>query len=225
MPAYRYVLDNSQGLVPADEVAAFAAAVPAWVAQLAQLWPEVAGTVCRVGTAVPGEIPVHLVAQITDEQALAYHNYNTWEGVSCVVELPMCQRYRVPWTQSASHEIGESLINPFLNRMVTVPVGSSAPQSLMCEICDPVTSDIILVDGIAFSNATGPLFWAPGSHATSRFDLCGNVHAPLPMIPQGGAIELPGGQLQYGELVSPLRRAFIENKHGRRWMAKQETRQ
>jgi hypothetical protein len=222
MPSYQFAVVGAQ---PADGIEALVDAFPGYREQIAALWPELAAMTLRQvppgQSASSAEIAVTLTDEIDDAAALAYHTKNFWGAVQCVVERPQCAKYRVPLTAALIHEVVEAGINPFLNRKVTVPIGGYGPQTVMQEIADPVTSGIVPVNGVAFSNATGPLFWVPGSPAGSRFDLLGEAAAPLPIVPKGGALEMANGSLLYGDVVpTPERMAYLTEKRGRRWAAK-----
>jgi hypothetical protein len=221
MPSYRYAVVGAQ---PQDGIEALVYAFPAYRAQAAALWPELAGMTLRQvapgGSAAEGEIAVTISDETDDAAALAYHTCNSWGAVQCVVERQQCLKYGVPLTAALTHEVVESGINPFLNRFATMPVGSDpTPRRLPLEVADPVTSGIVWVRGslgaVACTNLTGPRFW--GLAQTGALDLLGQATAPLPQIPRGGAIDLDTGQLVYGDHVPDSRRQYLEGKRGRRW--------
>jgi hypothetical protein len=152
------------------------------------------------------------------------HTRSMFGAVSCLVERPMCLKYRQPISVPLFHEIDESGIDPELNTYVSVwlaPIGGGAPvvTRILKEICDPVTASIVTVNGIAgFPNIVGPRFFSESQ--TGRLDLLGVVDAPLPTIPRLGCIERTDGSLQYGDDVTPLMREFLEEKKGRRWLVR-----
>ena len=227
MPSYAYAIT---GALPADNLEAAIDAFPGYREMVAALWPELGQSTVRL--CKPGEtpdtsreIPITIVDQVTDEDALAFHTRSIFGAVSCVVERQQCLKYRVPLGPALFHELIESGINPQLNRTVTAPLappagGPAVMTSLPLEIADPVTSGIVTVNGIAqFTNITSQRFWLLVDYGP--FDLLGQAEGPLPTIPRGGAIEDASGNLRYGDEVTPELRAYLKERRGRRWAMRQ----
>jgi hypothetical protein len=220
MPAFQIAIVNNADVDPND-LAAFVAAAPQWLARVQQYWPEVTGTTFRVVPA--GESPASTEAQLvlapntTLANSLGYHTENSWMGPPVgIVELDACKTYNVPWTVTATHEIGELLINPKIDQFISVN-NLSYPK----EIADPVTGDQFLsLGGVAVSNVVTPAWFDTSAPAGSVFDLLGLANAPIPTIPAHGWLEWKDAagnwNSQYGPNVAPDAVAFMTMKKGRR---------
>lgn len=81
---------------------------------------------------------------------------------------------RVLLSKTISHEIFEMMINPTLTKD---PVILSSGKPIYREICDPVRSGELLVDGVIMSNFVYPSFF--DDKGVSPFDHLGQVEQPL----------------------------------------------
>ena len=218
MPSLKIVVINEASVAQA-EVDAFVAGAAAWVTgKLAQFWPEVAGTTLRAATptAPPNDDEAQLVIapNTTLANSLGYHDWTGSGQPTGIVEMDACRTYNQPWTIPGTHEIGEMLINPQLADYTYV--GSFAYPK---EICDPVTSDRMDINGFLAANAVTPAWFNQMAGADSQFDLLGNVHAPIPQIPKGGWVEWwdgSGWQNAWGSEITPDMMAYMNTRRGRR---------
>jgi len=146
--------------------------------------------------------------------SLGYHDWTGSGQPTGIVEMDACRTYNQPWTIPGTHEIGEMLINPQLADYTYV--GSFAYPK---EICDPVTSDRMDINGFLAANAVTPAWFNQMAGADAQFDLLGNVHAPIPQIPKGGWVEWwdgSGWQNAWGSEITPDMMAYMNTRRGRR---------
>jgi hypothetical protein len=157
-----------------------------------------------------------LAPNTTLANSLGYHQWTAAGLPTGIVELDACQQSNVPWTIPGTHEIGELLINPRLDQYVAI-----GDLWYPKELCDPVTSDRLQVGTMWAANAVTPAWFDRMAPTTSRFDLLGNVHAPIPAIPAGGWVEWWDGQSwqnQWGAEMSPEMLAYMKARRGRRYV-------
>lgn len=219
MPAFNWSLIDEVGM-PADQLAAAAAVAGKWLnTYVATLYAEVGGSTVAVlakGAPLPaGNAQVVIAPNTTVANSLGYHT-KTPDGMPiAIIEMDACIQYNVAPTIVLCHELAEASINPELDQFV-----ASGDRQYPKEIVDPVTLDSFLLDGLPVANVVGPAFWDLTASAGSRFDLLGNVHAPLPTIPRGGWMEwAENGQYQsaWGEDIDPQMAAYMRARMGRRW--------
>jgi hypothetical protein len=218
MPAYKLAVINHTDLTP-DDIDAFAGAAAQWVTRLLQYWPEVNGTSVRA--VAPGASPasdeawIVIAPNTTVADSLGYHEWTPSGLPTGIVELDACRSNNVPWQVPGTHEIGELLINPRLDQYVAVG-DFWYPK----EICDPVTSDQFQIGAVPVANAVTPAWFDRLSPTTSQFDMLGNVHAPIPLIPRGGWVEWWDGsswQNAWGAAIAPTMTAYMNARRGRRY--------
>lgn len=222
MPAFKLAVVNEASL-PDAEVAAFVFAADEYIGKwLAAFWPEVVGTTIRCappGSTADDEAQIVLAPNTTLANSLGYHEKSPSGLPIGIVELDACLKYNEPWTIAGTHEIGELLINPVLDRFVTV--GS---RQYPVEIADPATSDSFEMDGVRVANSVTPAWWGLAASADSRFDIMGLVHQALPTIPHRGWLEWSENGVYssaYGPDIAPDHIAYMNARRGRRWRLRQ----
>jgi hypothetical protein len=216
--AFKLAVVNEAALPDAD-VAAFVAAAEEWIGKwLAPFWPEVAGSTIRTatpGTVAAEEAQIVLAPTTTMANSLGYHEKSPSGLPIGIVELDACLKYGVAWTIAGTHEIGELLINPALDRFA-----AAGSRQYPVEIADPVTSDSFAIGGVMVSNAVTPAWWDPAAPPGSRFDIMALVTQPLPEIPHRGWLEWSENGVYssaYGTDMAPNHIAYMRARHGRRW--------
>lgn len=219
MPAYKLAVINHSD-VPQTEIDGFVDAARQWITHLSQYWPEVSGTTIRAiaagGSPANDEAWLVIAPNTTQADSLGYHQWTASGLPTAIVEMDACRQNHVVWTIPGTHEIGELLINPRLDQYVAV--GSFWYPK---EICDPVTSDQFSIGTTAVANAVTPAWFDRLSPITAQFDLLGNVHAPIPQIPNGGWVEWWDGQTwqhAWGAATAPSMRAYMNSRRGRRFV-------
>lgn len=71
-------------------------------------------------------------------------------------------KYSSSWTITASHEIIEKLVNPWLDRQVTqvdADKDGIASEDLLMEIADPVQANAYSIDGVLVTNFVYPEYY------------------------------------------------------------------
>jgi hypothetical protein len=109
------------------------------------------------------------------EHQLAGGNPSMW------ICPPLDQQDGVLWTTTASHELLETLKDPYLQLSAQGVDG----KFYAYEVCDPVESDTYTIDGIAVSNFVLPPYFEPGAPAGTKLDWLGLVKTPLEVRPGG----------------------------------------
>jgi hypothetical protein len=131
----------------------------------------------------------HLDASIPVGGALGYHTKDV--GNSPVLYVDMLKSPH--WTLTASHEVMEAIVNPYVNRgfLTTYQVpGQPYPSQAFAymEACDPVEGQPARWftwkgKQYVFSNFVFPHYWIEG--ASGPYDREGYIHAPLTPAPGG----------------------------------------
>ena len=88
-----------------------------------------------------------------------------------------------PWTVTASHELLEMLVNPYLATAAYVnvlpPGGGYMPRIfVMLEVVDPCQYDWCEIDGVIVGDFVFPNWFHAGDLAPGPFDHCGAITAP-----------------------------------------------
>jgi len=218
MPAYKLAVINHTDLSVTD-ITNFVEAAREWVGRLAHYWPEINGTSVRAVAAdaspAKDEAWVVIAPNTTLADSLGYHEWTPAGLPTGIVELDACRQNGVPWQVPGTHEIGELLINPRLDKYTAVGY-FWYPN----EICDPVTSGQDSIGGVPVANAVTPAWFDRMSPTTEKFDLLGHVHAPIPQIPKGGWLEWWDGnswQNAWGADITPQMRSYMNTRRGRRY--------
>lgn len=111
----------------------------------------------------------------TLEGVLGIHEV-TPSGAPRMLSFPLLDAQDgVPWTVTASHEILETLVDPWLRR------GSQDDNGVWwaSEVCDPVESDTYTIDGVTVSNFCLPAWSEPPKRRDSaRYDYLGLCRHP-----------------------------------------------
>lgn len=91
------------------------------------------------------------------------------------------------WTSTASHELLEMLVDPGMNRVVTVDYGGHA-RLYAFEVCDPVQGDAYRyrIGGVHLSDFVYPEWFEGFPHARgTRFDHVGACSKPFQLVSGG----------------------------------------
>ena len=176
--SFGIVIVNVDTDVPAADIVEAAAALQRQV--LEHFFPAW-GVSATVRAAVSSGIPkpedwvLELRRVPTIDGALGVHQV-TNTGQPLMLDFPTLDAQDgVAWTVTASHEILETLADPWLRR------GAQDDQGTWwaIEVCDAVENDTYDIDGVAVSNFCLPA-WAepPVSRANARYDYLGLCTAP-----------------------------------------------
>lgn len=176
--SFGIVIVNVDTDVPAEDVVRAASALQRQV--LEHFFPHwgVSATV-RAATASGPPKPDDWVLQLkrtpTLEGALGVHQV-TDAGQPLLLDFPVLDAQdNVPWTVTASHEVLETLADPWLRR------GAQDDDGVWwaVEVCDAVENDTYDIDGVKVSNFCLPS-WSepPVSRASVRYDYLGLCTQP-----------------------------------------------
>ena len=133
--------------------------------------------------------------------ALGYHD-QTRDGLPLMKVFPFLDESDgVPWSTTASHELTETLVDPWLRRCAQGPDG----KIWAVEVADAVERDQYLIDGVAMSNFVLPAYFEPPPSGAGPFDFMHLVKAPLEIRPGGygqqwserhGWLHVPNGEMR-----------------------------
>lgn len=117
-----------------------------------------------------------------------------------------------------SHEVLETLVDPYVNGWWARPDGSL----VAAELCDPVESDSysipVLGQPVMVSNFITPRWSDPQAPARQKFDFLGNVHEPFGMTPGGYLVVQDAGNISqvFGARVPAWRKDAARRRLARR---------
>jgi hypothetical protein len=125
--------------------------------------------------------------------------HNQGKKPYAVVFTKLCQIHQVSWTEFASHEALEMLIDPWVNRYVSQD-GLFWAQ----EICDPVQGSNYVLNGIKVSNFVTPNFYRVNS--SGPYDYLGLLDKPFSILDTGYAPRYASDEIRdvFGERYDPL---------------------
>jgi len=218
MPRFDVALVNAAAY-PQEQVSDFLIAMRTYLVWVADFWPETVGSTLREvshGADMTGLAPLVLAPNTTMAGSLGYHDKMRDGMPTGIVERAACDAFNWPWTIAAAHELGELLIDPTTDRMVTV-----AGRTFPVEIADPTTAERgHMIGNVEVANFTTPAFWGlPGP--AGRYDMYATVPRPLPTIPHLGWLEWWSGsawQNEWGAEPDPATLAYHNAHVGRRAM-------
>lgn len=167
------------------EIAALVPALQTWVSRDLAPWWAVDATLHFIagGGDPPAGMWPHWVLDTSDQAGdIAYHDDSG--------SLPEMRTFALTSKQCGallsvdmSHEIGECLVDPNTERMVTI-----GGVQYLVEACDPVEADTdgYQIDGVQVSNFVTPWYFGLTGPAPARFDMRGLLSAPCPTLRPGG---------------------------------------
>jgi len=117
--------------------------------------------------------------------ALGYHDL-TPQGLPVMkVFVADSNAAGVSVSSVASHELCETLADPFIQGVVLLDNGDGTGRIFMQEVCDPVEADSYAIYGNQMSNFATPWWFGDPKPAADKFDFLGNLTAPFTMTPGG----------------------------------------
>jgi hypothetical protein len=127
----------------------------------------------------PGFMPLVIVASVPD----GHHGVHYSAGSHPVALVRMGDG----WSQMASHEVLELIVDPWGNR--TMPGRSNSPNEgqveYLLEICDPCQTQWYLIDGVMVSDFVTPEFYVTSYATGLRYSFLGRVQAPRTPLEHG----------------------------------------
>jgi hypothetical protein len=90
------------------------------------------------------------------------------------------------WTATLSHEAIELVLDPHLNTLVRGPHPESKRQVFYYrEVCDPVQSQVYVLDGLPVANFVLPDYYGPGTKQSSNTNFLGTPLRPFGWLQHG----------------------------------------
>ncbi len=112
-----------------------------------------------------GDAVIYIADKPTIDGAEGYHARNNADKPFGFVFLDVCREQKDNWTVALSHEAIELVGDPMSNLLVQGPSPHDKHALVfhMFELCDPVTNDTYLIDGVEVSNFVLPGFFVHGA--------------------------------------------------------------
>lgn len=151
---------------------------------------ENAWSISASASSVGGGYHIYLLdlPETTDPQgALGYHTLDQQFLPYARVFVQLASDNGIPWTQVASHEALEMLVDPFLQSLTFLDSGNGYSGWIIYdEIADPVEQQAVIgANGSAISNFVLPGWYVPGY--TGKVDMMGLLKGPLRLASGGYA--------------------------------------
>lgn len=171
------IVDSDTGISPAEITRAAAALQCQVLEHFFPAWGVSAPVRAAASSGPPGsdDWVLELRRTPTLEGALGVHQV-TQSGKPLMFDFPLLDAQdSVPWTVTASHEILETLADPWLRRGVQDDNGTW----WAVEVCDAVESDSYDIDGVRVSNFCLPAWGEPPAAKDGvRYDYLGLCRQP-----------------------------------------------
>jgi hypothetical protein len=150
--------------------------------------------------------------------ALGYHELTTSGNPIGRVFAKDDLSYGLSWTITASHELLEMLLDPYVSNVAFNQETVTGGTLYAYELCDPVEDDSVgyVINGVQVSDFVFPA-WFEGWRApnSTHFDHHGAVNAPFTLA--------PGGYVSIFEVAPDTQgwtQKFAENGPGKRFLTK-----
>lgn len=215
--SFAIAIDNVDTDVPAEDVVRAAAALQRQVLEHFFPWWGVSATVratASSGPPGPDDWILELRKVPTVSGALGIHQV-TESGHPLMYDFPVLDTQDgVPWTVTASHEILETLADPWLRRGVQDDNG----VWWAVEVCDAVEADTYLIDKVHVSNFCLPAWGEPPVvRASARYDHMGLCAKPWEVRAGGYAQRFDPGTNSWTQVghMRPSRNALHDLGLGR----------
>ena len=124
--------------------------------------------------------PILFRDRIGEPGALGYHTDSRGQPYALVTAAP-------GWTQTASHELAEMLVDPFGNRLIAGPHPADPARRVLylVEVSDPSETHSYRIDGVAVSDFYLPAYFDPVVAPGARYSFMGAITAPRQVLPGG----------------------------------------
>jgi hypothetical protein len=137
-----------------------------------------------------------------------YHNVEPGGTPFGRVFIKTALEHKEIWTITASHELLEMLVNPYIVFAAFIPSDDNAGTFYQLEICDPVSPDEngyqingISVSDFVFPEWFSPFLAEPRQGEVKQVDHCNHLKGPAPLIVPGTTIS--ASAVGWGKISSP----------------------
>ncbi len=117
--------------------------------------------------------------------ALGYHDLTSAGLPLMKVFAKTSELDAVSWTSVASHEVLESLADPYVDTTVFIENSASGGRLWPMEVCDPVEGDIYKIGAVEVSNFVTPQWFMEEPPAGATFDFLKLTHGAFEVRPTG----------------------------------------
>lgn len=186
-------IQNASTVVSDTEAAAAVVALQTQVTRdFAPIWGITASLVyIPKGHAPPSSSWVLAILDNSDEAgALGYHDITSSGKPLGKIFAKTDQQYHLSWTVTASHELFEMLVDPWVNLTVFNQTAAARGRLFAYEVCDACEDDTFgyQINSVLLSDFVTPAWFegwrAPGS---TKFDYGNHITAPFQLL-NGGYI-------------------------------------
>lgn len=183
----RIAVVNESTLMSNAEVYHF---VPALQHQVRRDFAPLWGCDATVVTMLPSQVQgFHWVLGVFDNadqaNALGYHDLTPAGKPVMKVFVADSQSANVTVSSVASHELLETLADPWIESLTLADNGDGTGRIYMQEVCDPVEADSYSIWGVVVSNFVTPWWFGDPLPPGAKYDFLGNLKAPFTMTPGG----------------------------------------
>jgi hypothetical protein len=120
--------------------------------------------------------------------ALGYHDLTPGGQPVMKVFVSVSKSAGVSLSSVMSHELLETLVDPFLGSLAVNDHGNGTGTAYSMEVCDAVEADSYVFQGIELSNFVTPWWYGGGPNTSAKpakYDFLGRLKAPFTMTPGG----------------------------------------
>jgi hypothetical protein len=121
--------------------------------------------------------------------ALGYHSLTSSGMPFAKVFAKTSQDYNLSWTTTFSHEVLETLADPWAELSILLQTSNTTGNVIAFEVCDPVQDDSFAyrINGVSVSDFVYPA-WFEFTNGTGPFDHTGGLSEPLEIGSGGYAL-------------------------------------
>lgn len=184
------IINSSTVISDTDGAAAVAAMQVQTSRDFAPIWgiDAVLTYVAKGHTAAAGTWQLAILDNSDEAGALGYHDITKDGQPLGKIFAKTDKQYGLSWTVTASHELFEIMIDPWVNLTVFNQTGNTAGRLYAYEVCDACEDDRFgyRVNNILLSDFVTPA-WFEGWRAphSTKFDFSGHITAPYQLLSGG----------------------------------------
>lgn len=152
----------------------------------APLWGVDAVVVATLKTAIqPFQWVLGVFNNADQASALGYHEMTASGQPVAKIFVADSQAAAVSVSSVASHELLETLADPFIESLTLQDNNDGTGRIYMQEVCDPVEADSYSIWGVVVSNFVTPWWFGDPLPPGAKYDFLGNLKAPFTMTAGG----------------------------------------
>ena len=136
-----------------------------------------------------GNWPVTVRDRLKEAGTVSYHSVNRGRPFA-EVSYGLATQSGIAWSNSASHDMLEMLVDPNVNRIVTAPSivrGQKTNVKFPVQVCDPCSDSRFAyrIGGVVVADFTTPDYWDPKSKGKGKYSFKGSLTRPYQILSGG----------------------------------------